>query len=225
MKNKSFRQLLWWIFLAMILQGCLNRSERQTGVSGTGTNNPVIASPTFTCDYESQKAKCRSIFQLYKRSPDEANRKKLIAFFADSLLPCWYGTPWDFNGTTRTPQKGAIACGYFVTTALQDAGMQIDRVKLAQCASEQLVRTTCSRLKRFSNLSLKEFVKSVQEMGYGLYITGLDNHTGFIFNDGTDVFFIHSGVIAPRCALKENAISSVTLQNSRYRVIGRVEFE
>ncbi|MCX6316771.1 MAG: hypothetical protein NTW29_05745 [Bacteroidetes bacterium] len=225
MKKKSVPIWLLRMFLPAILLGCLNKPARQLNSTDIVTPTSAIAAPTFNCDYETQKIKCRNIFQLYKQSPVEVNRKKLIQFFADSLLPCWYGTPWDFNGTTRTPQKGAIACGYFVTTTLQDAGMKIDRVKMAQCASEQLVRTNCSGLKRFSNVSLDDFVQSVRKMGFGLYITGLDNHTGFILNDGRDVYFIHSGVYAPRCALKEKAIGSVTLRKSNYRIIGRVEFQ
>src|SRR5678815_5098001 len=32
------------------------------------------------------------------------------------IFPSWYGTAWDFNGTTEVPQQGKIACGYFVST-------------------------------------------------------------------------------------------------------------
>src|SRR2546429_7045322 len=34
------------------------------------------------------------------------------------IFPSWYGTAWDFYGTTEVPQQGKIACGYFVTTVL-----------------------------------------------------------------------------------------------------------
>lgn len=51
---------------------------------------------------------------------------------ARDIAPFWYGTPWDFNGTTEQPGTGAIACGYFVTTVLRDAGVQLERVRLAQ---------------------------------------------------------------------------------------------
>ena len=46
----------------------------------------------------------------------------------DAQFEHWKGTPWDFNGTTRTPGEGAIACGYFVTTVLEQAGFKIERV-------------------------------------------------------------------------------------------------
>src|SRR5678815_2190781 len=32
------------------------------------------------------------------------------------IFSSWYGTAWDFNGTTEVPQQGKIACGYFVST-------------------------------------------------------------------------------------------------------------
>src|SRR5690242_12719359 len=36
----------------------------------------------------------------------------------DVVLPRWDGTEWAFNGTSRTPRSGSIACGYFVSTTL-----------------------------------------------------------------------------------------------------------
>ncbi|MFZ4797639.1 MAG: hypothetical protein ACOYMA_09105 [Bacteroidia bacterium] len=44
----------------------------------------------------------------------------------------WYGTSWSFYGQTRIPKFGSIACGYFVTTILYDAGFDIPRVEWAK---------------------------------------------------------------------------------------------
>src|SRR5688572_6084486 len=52
----------------------------------------------------------------------------------------WQNTPWDFNGTTTMPRQGVIACGFFVTTLLQDMGLSINRRELAVCASLQMMR-------------------------------------------------------------------------------------
>lgn len=222
------RNTIQWPGLLIILcflHACGNSPAHKPGDGDAGNGSAVIASPPFACNYEKQKKRARELFGNFRSDPAEANNNKLTRFIADSLLPCWYGTPWDFNGTTQTPQTGTIACGYFVTTVLRDAGMNIDRVKLAQCASEQLVKTTCSGLQRFSNQSLEDFVAAIRKKGFGLFITGLDNHTGFLYNDGSEVYFIHSGVIAPRCALREKAIESVTLRNSKYRVAGKITFQ
>ncbi len=106
---------------------------------------------------------------------------------AETIIPNWIGTAWDFNGISQTPQKGTIACGYFVTTVLRDAGLNIARVKLAQCASEQMMLSLIQPkyVQRFSNIAMDNFIQKIQHQGYGLYIAGLDNHTGFIYNDGS----------------------------------------
>ncbi len=48
---------------------------------------------------------------------------------------------WDFYGTTTTPREGKIACGYYVTTVLEQAGFHLQRVLLAQQASAYVVQT------------------------------------------------------------------------------------
>lgn len=140
------------------------------------------------------------------------------------LFPPGIGTAWDFNGTTETPQKGAIACGYFVTTVLRDAGLRIARTQLAQCASEKLITTLIQPrfIHRYSNIGIAAFIHAVQQQGYGLYIVGLDNHVGFIFNDGATVYFIHSTFVGTRNVQKEKAISSGVLAQSRYKVLGKL---
>ncbi len=210
------------LLLSLILCSCKDRSPAPDEIKKQYSTSGVIAQPPFAFNYEAQKKRCKELFIQNKEEASSESKTRLINFIADSLLACWYGTPWDFNGTTQTPQTGNIACGYFVTTTLRDAGMEIDRVKLAQCASEQLVKTTCTDIQRFSNKSLVSFVEAVKKSGYGLYIVGLDNHTGYIYHDGRDIWFIHSGFLPPRCTLKEKALESETLRRSAYRVLGRI---
>lgn len=143
---------------------------------------------------------------------------------AETIIPGWIGTPWDFNGTTENPQKGTIACGYFVTTVLRDAGLSLARVKLAQCASEQMIvwLVQSKYINRFSNVKMEVFIHSIKEQGYGLYIVGLDNHTGFIYNDGKEIYFIHSTFIGTRNVQKENAALSWILEKSKYKVLAKI---
>ncbi|MBL7731110.1 MAG: hypothetical protein JNM88_08030 [Chitinophagaceae bacterium] len=217
-----------WLFIPLLI-ACNNENpqpSRRGAASATRTaaSPSVFITPPFTFDYQQQKKRCQELFALHrqKRKPD--TERKLITYITDSLVPCWYGTPWDFNGTTQVPGEGKIACGYFVTTTLRDAGMKIDRVKMAQCVSQNLVYDMCGDFKKFSNKPLDYFVNTVKKSGFGLYIVGLDNHTGYIYHDGNEVWFIHSGVLAPRCALKEKAIESETLRRSAYRVVGRIRW-
>jgi hypothetical protein len=188
-------------------------------------NTTVFTKPPFSFNYDLQKQRCQELYELNKRKRLPGTERKFISFLTDSLLPCWYGTPWDYNGITQVPGEGKIACGYFVTTTLRDAGMKINRVKLAQCIEQNLLWDLCKDFQKFSDRSLEYFVRAIEKTGYGLYIVGLDNHTGYIYNDGKDVWFIHSGVYPPKCTLKEKAINSVTLKNSRYRVFGRIVFD
>ncbi|HKY43053.1 MAG TPA: hypothetical protein VJM50_08150, partial [Pyrinomonadaceae bacterium] len=96
------------------------------------------------------------------------------------IFPSWYGTVWDFNGTTEVPQQGKIACGYFVTTVLRDAGWKVQRARLAQQASENIILslTTDAYIKRFRRVAISDFVNAVKEWGAGIYVVGLDIHTG-----------------------------------------------
>ena len=181
------------------------------------------ASSGFNCNYENQKLACEKIIG----SAAPGKNKLLTKIICDSMIPCWYGTPWNFYGTSETPGKGTIACGYFVTTVLRDAGLNSNRIKLAQVASEEMIKSLCekSTITRFSNKSIDEFVRAIKKMGEGLYITGLDSHTGFIYNDGAEVYFIHASYITPKCVVKEIAISSSILASSKYRVIGKLRIQ
>jgi hypothetical protein len=134
----------------------------------------------------------------------------------------WDGTPWAFYGTTRVPQKGSIACGYFVTTVLADMGVPIQRIEMAKTYSEKMIRTLVQteNIKKFTPFILKKFVEELKRKNNGVYLVGLDNHTGFIVVKNHEVYFIHSSVIYPGCVVREKALESVALQINSYTVLG-----
>ena len=140
------------------------------------------------------------------------------------IFPSWYGTAWDFNGTTEVPRQGKIACGYFVTTVLRDAGWRLQRTRLAQQASENIIMslTTESYVKRFRRVAIDDFVSAVSKWGAGIYVVGLDIHTGFIVNTGEEVYFIHASYVEPYVVVREKATESKILGTSNYRVLGKV---
>jgi len=158
----------------------------------------------------------------------ERDLKKLKRLFVKNIsrkiFPYWYGTKWDFNGTTQKPQEGAIACGYFVTTTLLHMGVRINRVKMAQCASEEMIRslTTKKNIYHLSGLSLIEFEKKLIQLGPGLYIIGLDNHTGYILISEEGNFFIHASGWFPFKVVKDKLSESKVIGRSKYRVVGRI---
>lgn len=173
-----------------------------------------------------------ALSQNYQQTTSEAERARILAHARALLIrsiyteifPAWYGTGWDFNGTTEVPQQGKIACGYFVSTVLRDAGWKVQRTRLAQQASENIILslTTEPYVKRFRRTPIEDFVKSVKEWGPGIYVVGLDIHTGFIVNNGAEVYFVHSSYIDPLMVVKETALDSKILQTSGYRVLGKI---
>lgn len=199
------------------------------------TGIPSIEQPRTTPNYKHSLANLESerlsLALRYQRA-SSAERTAVIAeartvitrSIYDDLFPAWYGTPWDFNGTSEVPQQGKIACGYFVSTILRDAGLKVKRVRLAQQASENIILslTTNRFVKRFRRASIDDFVNAVKESGAGIYIVGLDVHVGFIVNTGDEVYFIHSSYVDPYAVVKEKAIESKILASSNYRVLGNV---
>lgn len=152
-------------------------------------------------------------------------RKWLTETLVNQLFPYWYGTKWAFYGMTRTPGKGEIACGYFVTNVLTDAGFIIPRVQWAQSASEVFIKKLCpsTQIYRFSNSSLEEVEKKHIASGDGLYLTGLDNHTGFIHVKGQQIQFIHSNYYYPdKGVMSESIHTNNPFKNSKYKDIGKL---
>ncbi len=164
-------------------------------------------------------------YSLRKQHADKLTLKTaFIKNITKKVFPYWYGTKWDYNGTTEMPQQGSIACGYFVTTTLRDMGVPINRVKMAQCASEEMIRSLASKkyISHLSGISLFDFEKKMIKLGNGLYIIGLDNHTGFILINGDEHLFIHSTGWFPFKVVKDQISESSVLSKSKYRVVGKI---
>jgi hypothetical protein len=207
------------------LIGCQNKTNKKAkSVSSTIIQTTIPANINYdSCKKQIQliKQKNRKIWTKLAKAEKE---KIVAAAIAETIIPSWIGTRWDFNGTTQIPQKGSIACGYFVTTVLQDAGFTLARTRLAQCASEQMITTLVrpEYVQRFSNISIEKFISTIASNYVGLYIVGLDNHTGFIYNDGRDIYFIHSTFVGTRNVQKERASDSWVLKQSRYKVLAKL---
>lgn len=139
------------------------------------------------------------------------------------ILPAWYGTPWDFNGTTRIPRQGAIACGYFVNTVLQDAGFRLPRVKWSQQGAEAITVKLSHRIERFRDRPVQELEAWLKAQGDGLYKVGLDNHVGFIVVRGGVARFVHSNYYQREVGvMSEPLAGNNPLARSRYRIVGRL---
>jgi hypothetical protein len=219
------------IIFDLLMTACAVRSNPQTV-----ENKPAVSNTEDRQEDRSYEEKLKTIAvkrrdlaNEYRRAADkkavlEKAQRALVASIYDEIIPAWYGTDWDFYGTTETPKEGKIACGYFVTTVLRDAGVKVQRVSLAQQASENIIKslTTAPFIKRFRNASIEKFVTDLENAGEGLYIVGLDIHVGFILHDGAEVWFIHSSYLEPSEVIREKALQSPILSSSKYRVLGKI---
>ena len=212
-----------YVFLFYFISpSCYNSSLKEN--KAIASSLPSSQTSVFVCDYSNYKQRSNHLLKQYKKDPDPIRKQTLIKNIRDSVFACWIGTPWDFYGTTEEPGKGKIACGYFVTTVLRDIGVAVNRIKHAQCASEEMIKAVCSKntVQRYSNVSISSFIGRIKLNGVGLYIVGLDYHTGFILNDGEDVYFVHANYAGKKEVMKEIAIESTVLSSSSYKVIGKL---
>jgi hypothetical protein len=217
-------KLIFSTFIWLLLPACNLKQERPA----TRLLHTTVTVAAVQMNYDSCKQYIFIMKRLHRAEWNSTAKKGKEMVFTravtETIIPNWIGTKWDFNGTTEIPQQGSIACGYFVTTVLRDAGLPVARVKLAQMASEQMITSLVQSkyIQRFSNVTIEDFTAAVAKQGFGLYLIGLDNHTGFIYNDGDAVFFIHSSVVGTRNVQKEIAVNSRVLQQSKYKVLGKI---
>lgn len=150
-------------------------------------------------------------------------RQAVLDGITRDLIPAWYGTRWDFYGTTEVPGEGTIACGYFVTTILRDAGFRVERVHLAQQASENIAKSLApaDAIERFRRGDVGAVVDAVRSDGEGLYVVGLDYHVGFLWNDGSIVRMCHASYLGEAVVVCEDARTSPAMV-SGYHVVGKL---
>jgi len=141
------------------------------------------------------------------------------------LMRCWLGTPWDFNGTAHEPGAGKVACGYFVSSVLQDAGFRVEWGPLAQQPSQNILGTFLPQeeMKIRVEMEYENFLSELTGAGAGVYIVGLDSHVAFLVVSGKDeIRFIHSSGARPWCVVDESRDEAHVLRSSRYRVSGNI---
>jgi len=120
-------------------------------------------------------------------------------FLLNKIIPFWEGTEWSFEGHTSKPKSGEIACGYFVSTTLQDIGLNINRYQLAQQSpiNEAKSLAVNTEVKEFSGDSLSENISAINEyLEEGIHFIGFDqSHVGYIIKEKGELYLIHSNYI------------------------------
>lgn len=117
----------------------------------------------------------------------------------NKILPFWEGTEWSFEGHTSQPRVGKIACGYFVSTTLQDIGLQVNRYALAQKSpiDEAKILAVGMEVKEFSEPTTLKNIAAIKEyLKEGIHFIGFDqSHVGYVLKEKGDLYLIHSNYI------------------------------
>lgn len=120
------------------------------------------------------------------------------------------------------PQKGIIACGYFVSATLKHIGFNINRYKLAQQYSLGIVKSLCDNIQYVRNNEVEKLFRYINAQPNQLYVVGLDNHVGFISKEASGIYFIHSSYLDPVAVVKEKSETADALIGSNLFVLGHL---
>jgi len=241
--KRSYRMIVWLLvlILAAVAAFFIHRYRESLAVRWhrvVGQLPSEEAPPAPAPDAAKWKLLCNDLQRWrkhyadrYRQANHEAQKKavltearELLEHSLPEIMRCWLGTPWDFNGTAKTPGEGKIACGYFVTTVLEGAGFRIERTTLAQQASEQILRTFLPQddLRIRVGVPYKTFRFETTRGRPGIYLVGLDTHIGFVVVKQQDFRFIHSSGSQPCCVVDEGSEQALVLERSNYRVLGNI---
>jgi len=115
------------------------------------------------------------------------------------IIPYWKGTKWTFEGHTSTPQVGTIACGYFVSTTLNHAGVKINRYRLAQQSpiNEAKSLSINSEVIEIAEDSSVQNIAAIKEaVPKGIHFIGFDqSHVGYLLKKSDQLYLIHSNYL------------------------------
>ena len=80
-----------------------------------------------------------------------------------------------------------------------------------------------AEMRDYGNVTVPQVCQKLEAMAEGLYIVGLDIHTGFIYNRRGNIEFIHASYGNPAVVVREKALKSAVLAQSKRFVLGRVD--
>lgn len=149
--------------------------------------------------------------------------EEALSLHLGAMIEDWVGTPYGFFGMSDEPGDGAIACGFFVSTLLEHAGFDVRRIELGRQPSEYIVQTLVdeANIERFHGVPQTTVVQRAVTGGPGIYLVGLDTHTGFLVHDAHSVRFCHASSRKDKEVVCEPARISPSLR-SNYTVMGKL---
>ncbi|MCB0430483.1 MAG: hypothetical protein H6585_11350 [Flavobacteriales bacterium] len=216
-------------------------AQAETAIPGTNIHpTDTIASPdsismgifrTPGSSYTAARSRVSGIrflwAEAYRKSTNkdsvlQAAGRALENALVKDIFPYWYGTPWDFEGHTDTPDTGFIACGYFVSTTLKHAGINLNRYKLARKSALTGCRilSITGDIIRLRNKSPQQVADYMREnLNDGLYSVGLDYHVGFVLLRDGYVVFIHSSFLNRSGVMATNAVTDPAFVSTNHILV------
>lgn len=150
-------------------------------------------------------------------------RAAVIAAIRGTIWPAWTGMSWGL-GPRSTPLRPhqpdtVIACGYFVSSVLENAGLRLGtRFSFAQAPALQAQRSLApdeADLHRFFSVPGDALAREIAALGDGVYIIGLNNHIGFVdVHDGA-VDVVHASYTGEQRVTREPLATAEVIANSR----------
>jgi hypothetical protein len=153
----------------------------------------------------------------------EEARQFVVDTLVSQIFPAWMGMPsgGGLQATASLPHEPGmyISCSYFLTAALQNAGLVLEsRARFAQAPAAWIERALLppgGQIHRYGNLTPAELEQRLVGLGDGLYVVGLNIHVGFIVVEGGNAWFVHSSYTPPGTVVNEPVASSMAIALSQ----------
>ncbi|MBK9982643.1 MAG: hypothetical protein IPP15_09480 [Saprospiraceae bacterium] len=168
----------------------------------------VLSAQTYVSGFETSYSASKKFVTTSKsrirfdRITDDSLSHLFTNLLTEKIIPYWLGTLWSFEGHTSVPGSGEIACGYFVSTTLQDVGFNLNRYKFAQLLPINEAKTLSMGmpLLEINNNSTAERIDILKRsLKEGIYFIGFDHsHVGYIQKKNGELFVIHSNYISAK---------------------------
>jgi hypothetical protein len=218
-----------WIVVCSLSQwtGCQARAEQEPAA--------VAVEASGAADFEATLATIegerRRLAGLYAAADGEERKAALRAearayvraAIVREIFPAWFGMSWGLgpNSTADRPHAPGmtVACGYFVSSVLENAGLRLGtRFTYAQAPALHVQKTlapAAGDLHRYFSISGQALADRIAGLGEGLYIIGLANHIGFVVVDAAGVRLVHASYTDDQVVISEPLATARAIADSR----------
>ncbi len=224
------------VFAGTILLACFVNLTEGTGCGTDTARAAVAAAPALPAvDYEATlqaiEASRLRLAGRYTQADTEALRAAIRAearavfkaAIIEQLFPAWLGMAWGLGPNSTANRAHApgmtVACGYFVSAVLENAGLRVKtRFSYAQAPALHVQRTLApgqGEVHRFFSVPGETLAAGIAGLGEGLYIIGLSNHIGFVVVDAAGVRLVHASYTGEQVVTSEPLATAEAIANSR----------